>query len=130
MSKVSVYVLCTDGLWYRNPVWSGEAQGFKWFLCFGDEFGGELVSEVGVNSHNLLAELARAGIHLKVASTATNASVLVEGVSKPASVVFVDTIKRPFRPNKPIRGVRHPGGECVLFDFANGKRPALTFRLP
>ena len=69
MSKVSVYVQCEDGLFYKNPVWwfgypnwpdkgprpvsSGESLdpksmdelGWGWFFCFDDEDPPELVAK-------------------------------------------------------------------------------------
>lgn len=53
MSLVATWCHCSDGKWYRNPVWSGDPDQdglATWFVCLDDDEPPELVVQIAYST--------------------------------------------------------------------------------
>lgn len=50
MSLVSTWCKCSDGRWYKNPVWASSRRNYTWFVCLDDKEPPELVMLHGMET--------------------------------------------------------------------------------
>lgn len=43
MSLTAQFSLCSDGQWYKDPIWFGNFHGHAWFICTDDDEPHEIV---------------------------------------------------------------------------------------
>lgn len=97
MSLVSTYVKCTDGKWYRNPVY--RAKDKSWFICFDDNDPVELVVKKNcqLGAEQILKEV---GIrYTSISSGGRGGSRCFEKGKfsfTPALAYFISTVRQTF----------------------------------
>jgi hypothetical protein len=117
MSLVPVYAKCSDGLWYKRPVWHGEylEDGtFPWFVCLDDDDPPELVVQRDREKPNIP--------WLKTASLKPYSDALRifdrKYAFREANAWWALITESPPPPNKyDWLSPAKPKGECVLYEW-------------
>lgn len=106
MSMVSVYCLCDDGKWYKNPVWEGEG----WFVCLDDKEPPELVCLKG---RDFPREI---GGWFSARSRWTRyCHRMLGGAMREARSRFGYLRACPPKPTRPRQPSNDPSGECIIY---------------